>query len=662
MFGVLLVMAAVLGGLFRWRLANAILLISLLILARFIGAGPLLAMALLASASTALGGFICRRCGWDNTVLFLICGVALLAGLTGWLLPFPVHYFGTYLILLGGLSWLGRANVVRVAKASWSGWQGAVDAAPWHAAFAMLALALAAVGLCPPSIQFDDMATHILLPEQLVAFGYYRMDLASQIWAAAPWASDVVQSYIALLCGHESRGATNLFWFCSITAGIWSLASELELRPSLRWMAVALYASLPIVTALNGSMQADTGITAVVVILTAIVVRISKTRDARLLFPFMLISGFALALKASQVLLVAPLALVAVAYSGIVPFSRQVLRGTVGALFIFGSSYFYALLITGNPLLPLYNGIFKSPFTTPDNFVDPSYRLGLTWKVLWDLSFHTDGYLAALPGGIGFSMLALSGCLLVTLGMKGIRWISVALIATALGLFLGIPYARYLVPLFPSMITLGLLAWNRTGWRGAGELILASIVLLNLLFIPTSLYIVGSDLHWTMLSHINSPPEVVKQDVQRRFTPESIMARHLRDTWPNGYSVYLSDPHRPYTAPFAGRAFASSWYDPSFQKASFVADDDVTGATWTGLFERTGMSHVVTDGTISIAMRASLAQMHATPELVVGDSVVGDSTLWRLCKENCATQSHNLIDARDISANVIWPKRLAESR
>ena len=45
---------------------------------------------------------------------------------------------------------------------------------------------------------------------------------------------------------------------------------------------------------------------------------------------------------------------------------------------------------------------------------------------------------------------------------------------------------------------------------------------------------------------------------------------------------------------------------------------------------------------------ASLKEIKAVPELVIGDA-----TLWRLCKDRCATQVHALVSERDISRNLV---------
>ena len=647
-----LLVAAAVSRFMRWSVASALLLVGLVLLLRFVGAGPLLAAALLVAAAAVIGQAICRSDGWSHPGVAILAGLALLAALAGWLLPFEIHYFLTYLIVLAVIVGAGRHRLHCLARAVQVSWREAVRQAPAHAAFAMLAVLAGGAALCAPTLQFDDLVLHLMLPEQLVALGYYKMDLASQVWSAAPWASDVIQAYVAVLAGHEARGAANLIWYGLSIAMLWTLARELELPPGLRWLAVALYASMPVVVALNGGMQADGAITTVTVALTALVARLARTREQGLLLPFFILSALAVALKATQGLLVLPLALVALAYVGWRAFFRQALRAAVPMFVVAGSSYFYAFHVTGNPFFPLFNGVFKSSFARPVNFADPRWNQGLHLDSLWRLTFETDRYLEAIPGAIGFSMLALCGSVLCTLALPRIRWITLALLVATIGMFVGIQYARYVVPLFTALIPLGLLAWDRARMRWGGQALLGAVVLANMVFMPASLYTFGDDLYWKMFSHLNSKPSVARQDLQRSYAVELVFAQYLGLTQPKGYSLYLADPDRPFTAPFEGQAFGGAWYDPTFNAILEAANQDESGATWSGIFERTGMSHVLVTRQTPKAVLASLGQIKAVPELAIGDA-----TLWRLCGDRCAIQVHALVNERDISRNLIRSQR-----
>jgi len=652
LFAAALLIAVAVSRFMRWSVASALLLVGLVLLLRFVGAGALLAAALLVAAAAVIGQGICRSDAWSHPGVAILAGLAVLAAIAGWLLPFRIHYFLTYLTVLALIAGLGRHRLHCLARAAQVSWREAVRQAPVHAAFAMLAVLLGGAALCVPTLQFDDMVLHLMLPEQLVALGYYKMDLASQVWSASPWASDVIQAYVAVLAGHEARGAANLIWYGLGIAMVWTLAKELDLPPGLRWLAVALNASMPMVAALNGSMQADGAITAVTVALTALMVRLVRTHERGLLLPFFVLSALALALKATQGLLVLPLALVALACTGWRAFLRQALRAAIPLALLAGSSYFYAFYVTGNPFFPLFNGVFKSSFARPENFADLRWEQGLHLDSLWRLTFETDRYLEAVPGAIGFSMLALCGSVLWTLVLPRIRWITLALLVATIGMFLGIQYARYVVPLFAALISLGLLAWDRARMRWGGEALLGAVVMANIVFMPASLYIYGDDLYWNMFSNLNSRPSDVRLEMQRRYAVELVFAQYLDMTQPRGYSLYLADPDRPFIAPFEGQAFGGAWYDPTFNAILEPANQDESGATWSGIFERTGMSHVLVNRRTPKAVLASLERIKAVPELAIGDT-----TLWRLCADRCRTQVHALVNERDISRNLIRARR-----
>ena len=54
-----------------------------------------------------------------------------------------------------------------------------------------------------------------------------------------------------------------------------------------------------------------------------------------------------------------------------------------------GSSYINAWWVTGNPVLPLMNASFRSPYFALRDLSDDRWRGGLDVDVLWDLSFDS---------------------------------------------------------------------------------------------------------------------------------------------------------------------------------------------------------------------------------------------------------------------------------
>lgn len=61
---------------------------------------------------------------------------------------------------------------------------------------------------------------------------------------------------------------------------------------------------------------------------------------------------------------------------------------------------------TGNPVFPMYNGIFKSPYFITENFSDVfTNKLTFSFESLIDIVFHTSENIEMYPGGVGIFLL-----------------------------------------------------------------------------------------------------------------------------------------------------------------------------------------------------------------------------------------------------------------
>lgn len=646
MLGFMLVAATCMSLIFRMRFIDAIPAVILLLLMRFVGPSAMLAAFLVLAAAIVIGHGLSRGLGKLSHAMSAVGGIAILTGVTGWLLPFHIHTFLVYLVVLAGIAIVGRRVLLHALRGMLHQWRHATHEAPVSAVFAMLMVALCALALLPPSVQFDDLAYHMLLPGQLAALGHYKMDIASQAWAAAPWASDLVQGFIAVLSGQVARGAPNTLWLLLSLFMLWNLGAEVGLKANLRWISIALYATEPIVSALNGSMQADTAITTATLALVTLAARIIKTRNSGTLTPFMVICGLLMALKTSQALLIIPMTLIGLGHIGFRKFFTKALPRLPLALGICGSSYVYAWYFTGNPIFPLFNGLFRSPYAATTNFDDPRWHRGIAWDSLWQLTFHTGNYQEAYAGAFGFTLLALAGCLILGLRLPKLRWLMAGLLFSLVSSFAAIQYMRYLAPLVAPLTTMALVAWQGVELRMFGELLLAGIATLNAIFIPTGGYPLNDDINWTTFKQFDSTPAEARTTIDRRYAVEVLIARHMALVWPHGYSLYLASPARPFAAPFLGQAIARSWYDPGMLEAATKADKDLTGNSWLHLFERTGMTHILTFGPVQGGLAASLQQADAKIELTIDQA-----RLWRLCKASC-DNSHPLLEQRDLSKRI----------
>jgi hypothetical protein len=604
----------------HWTWAGALAAVWLLALVALTGVLPALAVAVVVAAATALGGGIVGR---GEPMLALLCGLALMAGALGWLLPLPVHHWWSYGLALAIALVLRWRALCDDALGAWQAWRAAVAAAPTAATWAVVVLGLASAGAWLPTLQHDDLAYHLRLPWQLLRLGYYPLDPSHQAWALAPWAGDVLQAVPQMLAHVEARSALNGAWFMATAAGLWRIGTALELAPGRRWAVLALFGSLPLVAALLGGMQTETPATALTVMLAALIVD-EQARERRHLLAAGLLFGLLCALKPLHGFAALPLLGWAAWHLRDRFSARALLPAGVLAVFVAGSSYTYAWAVAGNPVLPLLNGVFRSPYFAPRDFVDARWRGGFDGDLLWDLTFDTSRYLEAWDGGVGFTLIALAGAWLLALHSGRTR--ALALCATGVMLLplAAMQYGRYA---HPGMVLLlpALVAALPSGLAGrTGTALLAGLCVLNLAY--------QGNAYWLLhTGGIKRSAGLLGRDepLFARYAPERALARAMRGRGAADGTVLVLDPAFPYSAEFAEHGRSTGWHDPGLEAARVAADRDLSGQDWARVLRDAGVRELLLrPAALTVAQRAGLVRAGARHELTIGEA-----QWWRLPPE-----------------------------
>jgi hypothetical protein len=617
-----LVLAFVLCRLLRCRMATASLLIWLLALVYFAGFASCLAVLLIALAAMALGSLLVSGDTPARGSLCVMAGLALLCGIDGWLLPFFVHFRAVYVVALLIVVFSRWRAIVPMLRALPERWSGAVAAAPGTAVFALLAIGAVSTYAWLPTLDFDSLAYHLNLPSQLVANGYYQMNAATNVWALAPWAGDVLQAIAWVMGGVEARGVVDMLWTGLSLVLIWSLSEELGLHGRLRWLAVALYVSVPMIAATLGSMQTE-GPTAAVLAALALVIQHARVPGRRDLLLAAVLFGLLLAFKVSNLMFAGPLVLWLLwRWRGRFPW-RALPVAILFALVLAGSSYLYAWMLTGNPVLPVFNGIFHSPYFAPVNFRDSHWYKGFHWDIIWRVVFHSSDYVEGGDATPTMVLIALAGSLLVALSRPASRALALVAIAALLLPLHEIQYSRYAAPslalLIPAMLC-GLPSFDAA--REQSRLVPAALCALVLLSLA---YVSGVSWQATngavRLRVFGGQSAVINQ-----FAPERQLVQVVDDRYGETARVLILDSAKPFAAEFAGKAFALSWYDPQLSRWAQNADADRTGQAWIKVVKRTGANLLVTTrNTTSGPLLAAIAKMDGS---VISE--VGNSLLWRI--------------------------------
>lgn len=528
-------------------------------------------------------------------------GLAVLAAVVGWILPFRVHSRAGYLVL-AALLCLYRRHLIRHRLIRLhSDWNSLQRESPAWLMMVVATAFIAGLGLWLPSMNYDDNAAHLILPYQLLEDGYYHLDVSTQAWAVAPWANNVLNGIAALLAGHEARAAVNLLWLLVGLNGAWRVARALGADSRVALAATAAYASLPLTGYFTTTMQVDAASTAVLMQLVALLVAHGRSLPPPILVGA--IMGLLAGLKATNAVFVLP-AVVWLVWLAL----RQrefgwLARVAAVAIVLGGSSYCYAMLITGNPFFPLFNATFQSPYFPAVDLVDTRWKHQLSWHALLGMTYDTSLYGEHFRGAFGVALLALLPAAAVEMSrsLKS-RWVGAWFLFSGVLLFVQIQYIRYLFPATAVLVVVGVVGLGRLLSAKLFAFLLTSIVAVDAMLLPTTSWLLR-DNPWHRLIVDGASAGVA---IESEKVPERVAIRQLLVESPEA-CIIIANREAPFGAVAGGRAVVvKDPYDSRMAALYSWANSDVTGGRWGQLLATTGASHVITGAEVDPGLRRAL--------------------------------------------------------
>lgn len=569
----LLGMSAAVGVLFVTAMASLV----------FAGPVALASTVLVVTGGAALGTLLPRLPALGPMPRW-VAGMGLLAALIGWLLPLPIHGRSVWAFGLLVLVLVRRTALAADARLLRDTFSPMVAQAPWAAVAWALVVFLATTPSWLPLVHIDDLAYHMNLGSELLRYGHGRMDIGSQSWALAPWSTDALHAVVSVLAGEVVAGPLNAAWLVATALLVVAIGQRLGLSPSRAWLGSMLYTSLPLSAFLSGSMQTEAVTPAVMAALALVLLGDEEERGKRL-HVLAVLAGFMMGAKISGALLLVPIALwMAFKWRDRFPWRALPLATTLG-LFAGGSSYVYATVLTGNPIVPMLNGHFKSPWFPPENFVDATWQTGLHWDTPWNLVAHTSQYFEGQPGAAGIALLGLSAGALAALTQPRVRWLAVVALAALLAVFSQVQYLRYIHPAMtlalPAFMAALVPAEGRWSWREVG---VAALVALQLWLMPTTSWVLGDGvLRLRVLEGA--------QAVRDRYVPERAVSARFAAQARSSDRVLYMDPARSHGGELPGIGIGTAWFTPITARLRPPGKDDPQA--WATLVERTGSNHLM---------------------------------------------------------------------
>lgn len=535
-----------------------------LLLATYVaGMAATLAFVLFAAASCAVGARLLARVEVltpiERLVLAYLGGLAVLVTAASLLLALPVHSLLSYAAACAALLAWQRAALrellVRV-RAQVAGWRA--QRFPTALACACLGVWIwGAAGALTPIAAFDDLAYHLRLPYELMAQHRYSFDVARQVWAAAPWAADLAFAIPFVLSG-SSEGVKVWMaagWhFAGAVLVLGLLARRLPLPAALLFLMA--YLAVPLMLAGTHALHTEGPSAALVLAIFALWCWQRRTAAPGVLFMVAVLLALLGAIKASN--------LVACAVLGLLWLPALWRARTVAAagLATVAIPYATAWWISGNPVLPLFNAVFRSPYFRPINFHNPDFAGRFDLSLFPGLFLAGRRYLetqADTAGGLVlFLLLPAALILLVWRGDPERRCALAVALLFAVVLLASQQYLRYLFPVLGLAVFAVSRVWDEAVLRAWWTLLLVVAIAVGVFAMPRVTSQTRPDLLWLALqpggragylAHV-APVRALNEVVNARAGSRAVVLYLLRSggaelhgtaLYPTWYSVRTYD-------------------------------------------------------------------------------------------------------------------------
>ena len=502
-----------------------------LVTAGAVGVQAVAAVVVFLASCFALGLLIRPKLAAPESMLL---GLACFMLVVQALVHFPVNYPAVYTALVAiPIAWNWRSfRMLRISPKV----IGRTEATAQALAIFPLLCHWAVV--LKPETGPDALSMHLANPLSIVAHHQGSFDVRHMIRAVMPMGGDWVFTIAVMLGGEFAARLMNLA-VLGIMAVLLFRAAQRWVDRTRAWLLVALFASLPVVQMVTGSLFVE-NIWAVFLLAAFL-----SIDDALLAGIFV---GAAVMTK-----------LLAAAFAVPIMFCRRPKFAALALAALWAlPPYVEAYLRTGNPIFPYMNTIFKSPyFDTKEAFVDERLNEKLNPAALYHLTFDTQRYVAGQDGAFGFQFLLLLPLLPVLMVKRRPfpEWRTFAVVVTSSILILS--YAPHMRYLYPAMALSSILfALILTSLGRTGIVLCVACVAANLYFLPAA--------SWIHKDFALNPFDAKSVD---RFVTVAAPTRKLIE--------YMNDKHAGAPVLFletlevAGlraREYSNSWHHAGFLK------------------------------------------------------------------------------------------------
>jgi hypothetical protein len=482
-----------------------------------------------------------------------------------------------------------------------------------------------------PETHSDALILNLGMAHQMQVSGMWSFATERYAWAAWPKGAAWLQSAHYLL-GAEA-GARLFNWFTLIVTSLLVYRESLRLAfcTSSTSMSIALFLSTPVAFWCAFVLFDDAVFGLLVTAAIIAAVNSSTIFTPRGVFVTLLLCSAAMATKITGLVIMPVIAFVY--FLRFVLNRAAIWRRLTGRNFIryiwtllpilaIGViPYLVAYVKTGNPVLPLYNDIFKSENFPVERFQDLRWNAPLGWDAVFKMAANTSEFMEGgnWTFGVQHALFLIPVAVEIFLRRKNIAILQygLAIVVCFILIFFQARYARYLYPIFPvyTILLASFLHRVRTGGFFRYIIVATSIlaIIINLINVKSLNMYYSFDLN--TLSPVDS----------RKFT--DYFEKSLNETINLEYGaaarvLYL---HRPYSAGLDGVTFIYHWSSPLIRGAIDNVKNEVEAIQ---AIKKFGITHIIIDAEIMKSVSTPFTQSIGTFSKMQRQQ--GTAQLWKV--------------------------------
>ena len=466
--------------------------------------------------------------------------------------------------------------------------------------FLIFALMMMYLGISfMPEVGHDALVMHLFIPAHMALNGFWAFNVDVDLWAATPMLGDIFFAIGYVLGGEVAARVINLGFVFSLALLIREYLTYLKIPALMSNSMMLLFLSTPLTFLENSTLYVDSVWTAYVVGGTYFILRFIfdyENKNSSIILASILL-GLSMMVKV-QTLWAGPAILIVCIVFSREWASRKTILGIICSAFLFlliaCPPYVRAYWLTGNPIFPFFNKIFKSPQWVAENFLDTRWNQGFNWDFPYQIIFNSGKFLEGYAGSPGFQWLILLPTIifsLIIIGNKKFIAIFLLLIITIAVTFNSAAYLRYI---YPSVVWFCIITGcsvyflaeqipNKSCKYLLG-LAISLTVILNLIFIKSATHY--GAFSFTPLVSDSKRQEYLLENMPIRSAVDLVNVLNTSNT-----PVAVLAPS-PLVAGLKADAYSSSWYTYKFYESLKLAK---TSADMIELFGEFNIEYFILD-------------------------------------------------------------------